>query len=172
MITEVLEKSLADLSYCAFCLEEEDIVDPDLALTKDHLIPKKACDNHQRALKAVKCLSTNQAKIHWWEHRKIEEQKQIALCSQGLPGLIEVLAAYPRSQDPKILEMQRLQWISLFQSAHDGLREAIDKIPPFKESEYSKAIDRTSHYLELWRGGDFVSRRPIFVPVRVIDLSR
>lgn len=158
-------RPLASYQECVICGGIEDKNLPSLVLTKDHIIPKHICDIHSRAFGNIRDTMDNQVRIHWWEHTRIDRYKRQFLRERGLPGLVDAVASYPRSQDPEVLEQQYDQFLRLFNEVYSGLVKVNGKTPRNLLAEYGMAIDKTGAYIYTWSRGDFISFEPI------LDLS-
>lgn len=156
MLTETYFESQqgGKLTICSVCLREPDHTKK-RALTVDHVLPKKSAKDHKNIVGPIIDNRENLLRICFRDHLRIDREKFRAYYKGGLYGLVLYSAAYPRSLNVDLQELQRLQWIELFQGLQDNLCSLNGGTPPFLKSEYDKTQGFIKGHINNWVGGNF-----------------
>lgn len=146
------ELYLGDIDECVKCAGTQ----PEITtLTRDHVIPIKAGKDHRDLFSAVVVSRMNLVTICRLDHDSVDRDKMRTYRHSGVPGLIGIIANYPRSLNPHILEIQESQWKKLFEEVLLRINSLNGNTPALFKSDYLVAADLIDHHLNSWTKGNF-----------------
>lgn len=147
-------QTLARTKKCIVCLTHARHLSPENPLCKEHIIPKQACLDHNLVLGSLQEQWFNIARICRDDHDTVERLKNYGDKSDLLT-LITRIANYPRSPDPRLFDLQYVQWRTLFTNIRNNISRLNGSTPPHFESLYSKTGFTIDNILYEWGKGDF-----------------